>query len=492
MTEIKITPEYDIENQTLIFFGNSKTSDKSFENIYQPIFDVGDFQGKLHEIFVAYNYNKESPTKRIFLVGLGDKENLSIEDTRRIFGALGSKLRNKNIEHIGIDLSPLDDISKSYHEAALEGLLLGNYRYQAQLTKEQNIKKPLQLIAIKSNSKIEETITHAKIVAEGTNLTRELGNLPSNIATPTYLAEQAKKLVDSGIKVTILEKEDIIKENMGLFEAVFRGSADIDPPKFIIMDYEPENYDRTLVLVGKAITFDTGGVSLKPVAGMGDMISDMCGGGAVIGAMKVISEMNAKPGFRVIGLVPSTPNVVDGKSYRPGDVITSRAGKTIEVTSTDAEGRMLLADTLDYAKKYKPDLVFDFATLTGSIHRALGPYNAGYFVNEKAKTLDGLVQLIFDVGQKSGDRVWQMPMDKDYFQHLKSKFADLKQSGGPLGGAITAALLLNEFTDYPWVHFDIAGTAFLKSLPKPESYNAQIGATGFGVRFISQFIREWK
>lgn len=486
MTEINIVDQLNIETVSFAFFDSNIHITEDLKKQLQPVLDVGDFKAKLNEITFCY-VNTTNNLKRVILVGLGKKEKITAEKVRRVFGALGSKAREKNIENLALDLSALKDLPQEYVEASIEGVLLGNYRFETLRTDEKFLRKKFKQVSLFSNFDLKPALLYAKATILGTNLSRELGNLPSNIATPTYLADQSKDLEKLGIKITILEKEEIIKEKMGLFEAVFRGSANVDPPKFIIMEYEPETYDKTLVLVGKAITFDTGGVSLKPVANMGEMISDMCGGASVIGAMKTIGML--KPNIKVIGLVPSTPNVLDGASYRPGDIITSRSGKTVEVISTDAEGRMLLADTLDYAKKYNPDLVLNFATLTGAIIPGLGYDNAAYYVNEKSENFK---EMVFKAGRISGDYLWQMPLDQDYKQQIKSKFgADLRQTGGKPAGSITAAIFLSQFVDYPWIHFDIAGTAFLTVPRKPLNYNSQPGATGFGVRFISQFIRDW-
>lgn len=432
---------------------------------------------------------------KVILVDLGEK--ITAESVRRAFGAVGNKLRKEKVSKVGIIFSK--DVG--HYESYFEGIFLGNYRFLSYKTKEENQSIALEeLIAIcpaEEQEAILQAESYAKATVTGTNLARDLGNTPSNDATPAYLAEQASKLQELGLglKVTILDTEDIKKENMGLFLAVAQGSLETEPPKFIIMEYNPEGtVEKTLCLVGKGITFDTGGITLKPGNGMGTMKFDMCGAAVVIGSMQTIAMLKPKH-IRVIGLVPATPNVLDAKAYRPGDIITTRAGITVEIISTDAEGRNILSDALDYAKEFNPDLVFDFATLTGSKMIALGSLYAAYYLNQKAQELKGLSSSIYQIGRKTGDYCWQMPLDEEYFEYLKSSYADFKHTGGRAGGSIIAAMFLSQFTtSYPWVHFDIAGSASRKDIPKlgnDRYYNSTIGGTGFGIRFVSEFVRSW-
>jgi len=462
---------------------------QDFKSYVKSIIDIRDFKGKLGEIKVIYPIQGPQGVKRIYFVGLGESEAITNESIRRAFGAVGSQLRKNKISQTGIFFT--EKISK-YAESVFEGLFLGNYRFFMYKTSEKEITQSLEKIqAICSDEQknaIEEAYNYTHVTVQGTVLARDLGNTRSNHANPAFLANEALKLKELGIKVTVLNTDEIKKEKMNLFLAVAQGSLETEPPKFIIMEHIPEKIEKTLCLIGKGITFDTGGISLKQSTGMEAMIYDMCGAGTVIGAMKSIALL--KPNIRIIGLVPATPNVPDARSYRPGDIITSRSQKKVEIISTDAEGRNLLADTLDYAKKYDPDLVIDFATLTGACVIALGHLYAGYYLNDKAEELKDLV---FEVGQKSGDYCWHMPLDKDYFEYLKSTHADFKHTGGRWGGSVTAAMFLKQFTDYAWIHFDIAGTAWKGSTMggKPRFYNAKEGATGFGVRLITEFIRNW-
>ena len=476
--------EYSGKNIVYAFFKDKLDNmTPEVKNNLQPVIELGDFSGKAGQVTVIY-----AKSTRLIIVGLGNIEKVTSESLRRSFGTLGSKLRDLKITSIAVDLTELSD--KLHLEAAVEGLLLGNYRFTTLKTKDKDTNVPLsEIFFIHPSKEFDAALAYGQATVEGTLLVRELGNLPSNIMTPTYLAEEAKKLSSQGISVRVLEKDEILKERMGLFEGVFKGSAHADPPKFIIMEYAPKSYAKTLVLVGKAITFDSGGISLKSGENMGDMKFDMLGGGAVLGAMKTISILRPA-NIRVIGLVPSTPNIPDAFSYRPGDILTSRTGKTVEVINTDAEGRMLLADALGYAQDYKPDLVFDFATLTGAIVVGLGSVNAAYYLNEKSEMLN-VKDILYKCGRNTGDFIWQMPLDEEYFDQLKSNYADIKHLGGRPAGSITAAIFLKQFTDYPWVHFDIAGTGWTGPGNKGAHYKSQTGATGFGVRLIMDFIRNW-
>lgn len=452
------------------------------------IIEKSDFIAKLGEI------NNTFPSNLTFgqlaLVGLGDKTDISPESVRRAFGSLGSYLRSHSITEIGIYLTkPVIN----HTESLFEGIRLGNYRFTHYLTSKEKKEEPLTKLTVLGSGfpsgQIQQDFTRTDAIVQGTLLARDLGNLRSNHATPRRLASEATKLKELNLGVTVLNAAAIQNEQMRLFLAVAQGSLETDPPKFIIMEYNPETYTKTICLVGKGITFDTGGMNLKSGDGMLPMFYDMSGGGTVIGVMKSIALL--KPNVRVVGLVPATPNVPDAQAYRPGDIIESRAGKQVEIISTDAEGRNLLADALDYAKKYDPDLVIDIATLTGGIMVALGHVNAGLYVNEAAAEL---AEVLFKAGRKSGDYLWQMPLDSDYFEYLKSPHADFKHSGGRYGSSVTAAMFLKQFTAYPWAHIDIAGVAFkgFNYGGKPQYYNPKKGATGFGVRLIMEFIRLWE
>jgi len=311
-------------------------------------------------------------------------------------------------------------------------------------------------------------------IAEGMALAKDLGNLPGNHCTPTYLAEQAVDLGKRhGIKVEVLEQKDCEKLGMGCFLAVARGSS--QPPKFIVMEYQGGKRDEPPVaLVGKGITFDTGGISIKPAAEMDEMKFDMCGAASVLGTMKAIALM--KLPLNVVGVVPSTENMPGGRAIKPGDVVTTMSGQTVEILNTDAEGRLILCDALTYVEKYKPAAVVDIATLTGAMVIALGHVATGLFANS-----DPLARELISAGETAWDRAWHMPLWDDYQEALKSNFADIPNIGSRAGGSITAACFLSRFTkSYPWAHLDIAGTAWKSGAEK--------GATGRPVPLLSHFL----
>jgi leucyl aminopeptidase len=306
-------------------------------------------------------------------------------------------------------------------------------------------------------------------------LTRELVNLPGNICTPAYLAEQAEKLgkAQKKIKVRILDEADLEELGMGAFLSVSKGSR--QPAKLIVLEYHGASAKtKPVALIGKGLTFDAGGISLKPPANMDEMKYDMCGGASVIGTVSAVAEL-ALP-INLVGLVPASENLPDGNANKPGDIVTSMSGMTIEILNTDAEGRLLLCDALTYAKRYEPAVVIDVATLTGACIVALGRYPSGIMSND-----DDLCQALMQAGETSGDRVWRLPLWEEYQELLKSNFADVANIGGPDGGAITAGCFLSRFAkDFKWAHLDIAGTAWKTGADK--------GATGRPVPLLAQYL----
>jgi leucyl aminopeptidase len=311
-------------------------------------------------------------------------------------------------------------------------------------------------------------------IASGMRLARECANLPANFATPTFLGEQALEMARThGLEVEVLDRKQCEKLGMGSFLSVARGSE--EPPKFIVMQYRGAGKkDAPVVLVGKGITFDTGGISLKPGAEMDEMKFDMCGAASVLGTMRAVGEL--KPKVNVVGLVPACDNMPSGKATKPGDVVTSMSGQTIEILNTDAEGRLILCDALTYAERFKPAAVVDIATLTGAIVIALGNHNTGLYASDETLAGDLLA-----AAQAGNDPAWRMPLDEEYDDLLKSNFADMANIGGRAGGSVTAAKFLQRFTSkYPWAHLDIAGTAYRGGASK--------GATGRPVPLLTHFV----
>lgn len=370
--------------------------------------------------------------------------------------------------------------SKEETLAFCEGVVLGNYQFLKYKTGDKNKPNSLNKIEINSSEITKQDINQFKILAEAVCYARDYVNEPDSYMTAVQLAEEAKSLgKTSGAKVEVFNKKKIESLKMGGLLAVNRGS--IDPPTFTIFEWKPKKSINTkpYVFVGKGVVYDTGGLSLKPSNAMDTMKCDMAGAAAVIGAMYAIAK--AKLPVHVIGLIPATDNRPDGNAYTPGDVVTMYDGSTVEVLNTDAEGRMILADALTYAKKYDPELVIDIATLTGAAARAIGPQAmVGMKVNSDSE---------FDKLKVSGDfvheRIVEFPMYEEYAEQLKSEIADMKNIGGIDAGAITAAKFLEHFTDYPYIHLDIAAPAFLS---KSNSYRP-IGGTGIGVRLFYDFIK---
>jgi leucyl aminopeptidase len=331
------------------------------------------------------------------------------------------------------------------------------------------------LLTTKVTAALETELTQAVAIAQGVVLAKDLGNLPGNVCTPTYLAQQAVALAKSHktIKTTVLEENDMKKLGMGSLLSVTQGSA--EPAKLITMEYHgADKKHRPIVLVGKGITFDSGGISLKPGAEMDEMKYDMCGAASVLGTMQAIAEMGLK--LNVVGIIPSSDNMPSGTASKPGDIVTSMSGQTIEILNTDAEGRLVLCDALTYAAKFEPDTVIDIATLTGACIIALGHVASGLYSNQ-----DTLAQELLTASEQSQDKAWRMPLWEDYQTQLDSNFADMQNIGGRPAGSITAACFLARFTKkYRWAHLDIAGTAWKSGKDK--------GATGRPVPLLTQYL----
>ena len=358
------------------------------------------------------------------------------------------------------------------------------YNYTQTLSKPDPAKQPkLKKVSVTTTkalqSQVQQALDQGQALGEGISLAKELGNLPGNICTPSYLADQAKALAKTSksLKVTILEKKQLESLGMGSFLSVARGS--VEPPKFIILHYKGKTGASTskqgpVVLVGKGITFDSGGISIKPAATMDEMKYDMCGAASVLGTIHAITKMQWDG--EMIGLIPTCENMPSGHANKPGDVVTSMSGQTIEILNTDAEGRLILCDALTYAERYKPSAVIDIATLTGACVVALGSVNTGLFSPD-----DGLAADLQAAGRKALDPAWRMPVEDAYQEQLKSNFADIANIGGPKAGAVTAACFLARFTKaYKWAHLDIAGTAWNSGATK--------GATGRPVPLLVQYL----
>ncbi|HEX4331336.1 MAG TPA: leucyl aminopeptidase [Usitatibacter sp.] len=421
------------------------------------------------------------PAERVLLVGLGREREFGETAYRAAIAATARALKGTGAAEATVCLTELNvkrrDMAWKVEQAVIV-LSDGTYRFDRMKSKPAAASKALRkatLLAGRGDIPAgEQALARGEAIAGGMALAKDLGNLPGNICTPTYLAQQAIELGKaSGLKVQILDRKDIEKLGMGSFLAVAQGS--VQPPKLIVMEYNGGKRDAPPVaLVGKGITFDTGGISIKPAGEMDEMKFDMCGAASVFGTLKAVAAM--KLPINVVGVVPATENMPDGNAIKPGDIVTTMSGQTVEILNTDAEGRLVLCDALTYVEKYNPSAVIDIATLTGAMVIALGHVATGMFSNN-----DALAGEVLAAGDAAWDRAWHMPMWDDYQELLKSNFADFPNIGTRAGGSITAACFLARFTKaYPWAHLDIAGTAWKSGAEK--------GATGRPVALLSQFL----
>lgn len=471
------------------FVGVLKTIDDKLSGALSHLFETGDFAAKLGQTAVLYPQGRLK-FKRIILVGLGKRDELTIESLRRAYGFAGRKTRELKLKSLSVQAFESNIPGAKLQEssqAMMEGILLSFYKLDRYKTVDENEGIALQRLTIlkekrKGIGEIKRGKEFGEIFSWATNFSRDLANQPGNYLTPERLADEASKLArENNLKYKVFSASEIKKMKMNAFLAVASGSK--QPPKLIVLEYlPPRRKTNTLALVGKGITFDAGGLSLKTTEGMVEMKGDMMGGAVVIATIAACAKMRLP--LHLIGIVPATENLPSGSALKVGDIITSHSGKTIEVLNTDAEGRLILADGLSYARSFEPDAVVDVATLTGTIKLALGTICAGLFGNHR-----GLKAQMLKAGEVSGERVWEMPLWKEYDEFLKSDLADIKNVGGRFGGAILAAAFLQNFVgDLHWIHLDIAGVDFRE---KEDSYHTK-GATGFGARLLVQFLKDWK
>lgn len=460
---------------------SAKELDNLSEGYIKDILSQGDLEGKSNTTLLLHKVPGVQ-SKRVLLIGLGKEQEFNdsafVTAAQAAFRVLGST----GITDCTLFLAdlPVKNRDIAWKVSQIAKLAVdSNYRFDQLKSNPEEIKKPLRKIIISLHGKEdlaagEQALSQGAAIAHGMSLTKNLGNLAPNICTPSYLADQAKELGKSyKLKVTILDKKDMEKQKMGALLAVARGSH--QPPKLIVMEYQGKGKkEKPIVLVGKGVTFDTGGISLKPAAEMDEMKYDMSGAASVLGTIKAVAEMNLP--INVVGIIPATENMPGGSATKPGDVVTSMSGQTIEVLNTDAEGRLILCDALTYAERYEPKVVIDIATLTGACVIALGNIATGLMSNDEE-----LAQELITAGEQSADRVWQLPLWDDYQELLKSNFADMANIGGRAGGTITAACFLSRFTKkYQWAHLDIAGTAWKSGKEK--------GSTGRPVPLLAQFL----
>lgn len=464
--------------------GATGAVDRALNSLVSRLITEGEINGKLGEMTLLHSMDRLAAA-RVLVVGLGKEKELSPVRIRGVTAEASRYLRKVGVKRFatithGAGIGGTD--AEKAAQAVTEGAILGLYTFRKHQTREPEQKDIEEILIVERDRQklpqLRRGCATGRILAEATNLARDMANEPGNYMTPTTLAEVAGKVAqDHGLEIKVLDRKDMDALGMGALLGVAQGSR--QPPKFIILSYKGTRASKTpLGLIGKGITFDSGGISIKPSEGMGDMKGDMAGGAAVIAAMRAVAQL--KPKINVTALVPSTENLPDGAAVKPGDILKAMNGKTIEVVNTDAEGRLILADALSYASTLKLSPLVDVATLTGACHVALGDVCSGAFTNNQE-----LVEKVIKAGDESGERIWQMPMDDDYKEQNKSDVADIKNTGGRWGGAITAAQFLAEFVgETPWVHLDIAGT---DRSDKDKRFLVK-GATGVTVRTLVNLV----
>ncbi len=457
----------------------AKAINSASKDYLNAILKSGDMEGKLASTLLLHRVPNVA-SDRVLLVGLGKANELDERAYRKAVAASIKALSHGGVETAGSFLAELTVKKHNAHWKVAQIVEIASdcsYRfdhYKSKKPEHKGITKLVINVDKADTDAAELGLKQGSALANGVSFAKDLGNLQPNICTPTYLAEQAQALaLTHGIKVQVLEREEMEKLGMGSFLGVAQGS--VQPPKLIVMHHNGgKKNQKPVVLVGKGITFDTGGISLKPGAEMDEMKYDMCGAASVLGTFKAIAEMNLA--INVIGVIPTCENMPDGNAIRPGDVLTSMSGLTIEVLNTDAEGRLILCDALTYAERFEPDAVVDIATLTGACVIALGHHATGLFSNK-----DSLAAELLKAGEAAQDRAWHMPMWDDYQPQLDTNFADMANIGGRAGGSITAACFLSRFAKkYDWAHLDVAGTAWKSGKEK--------GGTGRPVPLLTQFL----
>jgi leucyl aminopeptidase len=459
------------------------TGDSAVQSVAADLLASGEMTGKPFEINLLHK-PAGLKAKRLLLISGGAAKKFTTYDLRRVAGAAVRTLKSRGIRSFAF-IAPTGIPAEEAVRAIVEGALVGNFDpdYYRSDRKDQKI-DALTILASGNTdlAALEKAAQEAQIIGESQNFTRDLVNEPSNRMTPTILAERAKKMCQEvGLKCEVYGADKIKELKMGAFWGVAQGSD--EPPALIVMKYEPSGAlaNPVLGLVGKGITFDTGGISIKPADGMEKMKYDMAGGATMIGAMRAIALL--KPKVKVIGIVCATENMPSGRAQKPGDVQIAMSGKSIEIINTDAEGRLVLADGLFYARQLGCTHLVDAATLTGAVVVALGYANAGIFAND-----DTMYERFHKANGEAGEKMWRLPLDDEYKENIKSSIADIVNSGGRWGGAINAAMFLKEFAeDTPWIHLDIAGTAWMED-QKP--WIAK-GPSGIALRSLVQFVKDF-
>jgi len=464
--------------------GLLKTLDESAGGLISRVIETEEFAAKPGETAYFLLSGKGLKAGRLLLIGCGDRGAYKAAQISRMAGTASRFLRSKNASSIAI-VPRADGEAGKIAQTAMVGAIMGLFEPDKYRTKDKE-QRELQRIAVVieggDKKKLQQGSERGRIIGEAVNFTRDLANEPGGYLTPTILAERAQRVAKKfGLSIDVLDQRQMEKLGMGSLLGVSRGSD--EPPKLIVMKYEPRKAGRRkqnglLALVGKGITFDSGGISLKPGENMELMKYDMTGAATVIGAMQAIAQL--QPSIAVVGVAPCSENLPSGKATKPGDILRAMTGKTIEVINTDAEGRLVLADAIAYAKKLGATQIIDMATLTGAVSIALGDVNTAILGTDQI-----LIEQVIEAGREVGEKFWQLPLDDEYSNQIKSDIADIKNIGGKKAGTITAAAFLKEFAnDTSWAHLDIAGTAWGDTA---QPYRSK-GPTGVAVRTLIEFI----
>ncbi len=455
--------------------------DRSAKGYLRRLLERGDMEGRLGTTLLLHDVPGVA-SARVLLVGLGPEDEFGEKQFTRAVSAAVGAISGTGTADAELHLAELPagrrDIEWRMTQAACAARI-AVYRFEQMKSKPAKDAPKLRRVVISVNTQKDAKaaargLAQGLALAHGVGLARDLGNLPGNVCTPSYLADRARELARHyRMKIQVLERKDMAKLGMNTLLSVAAGSS--QPPKLIVLEYRAgPKRGKPVVLVGKGVTFDTGGISLKPAPEMDEMKFDMSGAGSVLGTLKAVAEM--KLPVNVVGIIPATENMPGGRATKPGDIVTSMSGQTVEILNTDAEGRLILCDALTYAERYKPAAVIDIATLTGACVIALGHVVSGLFAND-----DTLAREVLAAGESIGDRAWQLPLHEDYQEQLHSNFADFANIGGRPAGAVTAACFLSRFAKkYKWAHLDVAGTAWKSGKDK--------GSTGRPVPLLTQFL----
>ncbi|WP_392564104.1 leucyl aminopeptidase [Orbus wheelerorum] len=449
-------------------------------NLVSGLIKKGDFHGKLGETLVLYNVPNITASK-VLLIGIGDKKSNIVDSANKISQSVASQLTALNSKQIAVAMPNLTKTEVySFVRRFIEGIIYNCYHFdQYQSTKADKIKTEKIVLSITDKTLVEQAklgLTHGSAIAKGVAATRTIANQPSNVCNAQYLADSAKQLTEqfSNLKASYYDEKALAKLGMNAYLAVGQGSQNESIMTVIEYHGAKDKKAQPIVFVGKGLTFDSGGISIKPSAGMDEMKYDMCGAATVYGVMQTIAELNLP--VNVIGVMAGCENMPGTGAYRPGDILTTLSGQTVEVINTDAEGRLVLCDVLTFVERFKPACVIDIATLTGACIVALGHHYTGIMGNDNK-----LVEQLVTASNQSNDKAWQLPLDDDFQQQIKSTCADIVNSAGRDGGTITAACFLSRFTkNYHWAHLDIAGTAWVSGAKK--------GATGRPVSLLVEYL----